>query len=497
MLQIYSNVAPTPRLPPLLYASVLEFQRNDEAPAALILSSLLTALTTVCQSYIDVKWLNEIVSPTSLFLLTIADSGERKSRIDSQVMDAAIKHGEECRKEHIRCCAQFKLQHSAWKRKVDALKIQWRQLAKNSESTEELDKLISILESSEPLRPKLRKILASDITPESIVQSLNDNGGALCIYSSEGGLIMSGRAMRNHYLLNNSWGGASISVERKSCDPLYVDDPRLSIGIMIQPSVLEEQFRKNGNQLRGNGFLARTLISFPESTQGTRFNQGSSWEHLPLLQARFAEILKTPIWDADGTTIPRKVLKLGSEAEARLNQFNKLIETDLYSGNFLSDVRDAANKITENAARIAALFHFFQGLEGDISYSTMDSACAFASFYMMEFKRLFGSHPRLPPEYQDSFDLEQCIIRHCVRNPYTQKIDRARISQMVTGAMREDKPRRDAAIQSLQFQGKVQVFEIGRKKVISLNPQYFPICGNQVSQSLPNLTFQPYGNVLI
>ena len=45
-------------------------------------SSALGALSLTGQAYVDVKRAEGLTGPTSLFLLTIADSGERKSTCD-------------------------------------------------------------------------------------------------------------------------------------------------------------------------------------------------------------------------------------------------------------------------------------------------------------------------------------------------------------------------------------------------------------------------------
>lgn len=63
---------------PLLDAAINEAQANIQAPRGLIQNAALTAISVVLQGLVDVRKPNGQVAPTSLMLLAIADSGERK-----------------------------------------------------------------------------------------------------------------------------------------------------------------------------------------------------------------------------------------------------------------------------------------------------------------------------------------------------------------------------------------------------------------------------------
>ncbi|MBC7752518.1 MAG: DUF3987 domain-containing protein [Candidatus Saccharibacteria bacterium] len=69
--------------PHLMRDSAFEMSSNIQAPPALIASSILAAVSIVCQGLVDVRRPNGLESPCSLFLITIADSGERKTTCDN------------------------------------------------------------------------------------------------------------------------------------------------------------------------------------------------------------------------------------------------------------------------------------------------------------------------------------------------------------------------------------------------------------------------------
>lgn len=70
-------------VPCALPAAAVNEAENVQAPRALIFSGALTAISLVCQGLIDVRKPTGQCVPTSLMLLTIAGSGERKSTAEN------------------------------------------------------------------------------------------------------------------------------------------------------------------------------------------------------------------------------------------------------------------------------------------------------------------------------------------------------------------------------------------------------------------------------
>ena len=68
---------------PLISDAVNEAVVNIQAPRAIILNAVLTAISTALQGLVDVQKPNGQVTPCSLMLLAIANSGERKSTVEN------------------------------------------------------------------------------------------------------------------------------------------------------------------------------------------------------------------------------------------------------------------------------------------------------------------------------------------------------------------------------------------------------------------------------
>lgn len=123
--------------------------------------------------------------------------------------------------------------------------------------------------------PPLPRLLAGDMTPEALVQLLAEQGGVLASLSAEGGLfdtLAGGRysnGMANLDAVLQAFDGREpILVDRKTGDPLRVEHPCLTLGLAIQPRVLE---RVGSNEdATGRGLLARFLYAVPPPRVGRR-----------------------------------------------------------------------------------------------------------------------------------------------------------------------------------------------------------------------------------
>jgi putative DNA primase/helicase len=77
---------PLDALPQTIKAAVVEVQSFTKAPIPLVASSALGAISLALQAQFDVERAKNLSGPIGLYLLTVADSGERKSTCDSYFM---------------------------------------------------------------------------------------------------------------------------------------------------------------------------------------------------------------------------------------------------------------------------------------------------------------------------------------------------------------------------------------------------------------------------
>lgn len=89
-------------------------------------------------------------------------------------------------------------------------------------------------------------------------------------------------------------------------------------------------------------------------------------------------------------THEKRVLSFSAPAQAEWEKIFNNIEFSIRPGGAFCETRDYASKVAENIARLAAVFHAFEGYEGTkISVETLYSAANVVLWYAGEFVRLF------------------------------------------------------------------------------------------------------------
>ncbi len=140
------------------------------------------------------------------------------------------------------------------------------------------------------------RLLYSDTTPVAFLAGLHANSRSAGLCEDEAARMFNGRLIDDLGLLNKLWNGSDIRFDRKK-ESFRVRSPRCTISWMVQPVVFRRFMERKGDDARGIGFLARCLVSYPPSTQGTRFLR-SLPENLDAIQSfkeRIRELLEGQI----------------------------------------------------------------------------------------------------------------------------------------------------------------------------------------------------------
>jgi putative DNA primase/helicase len=464
---------PLDALPPLIRAAVEEVAGFVKAPAALVASSALAALSLACQAHIDAKRADKLHGPVGLFLLTIADSGERKSTCDG-FFAKPIRDYEEAQAEAAEpALKDHKAAIEAWEAKRGGVKEKIRNLAKDNKPTAGMESVLRDLEYHKPEPPRIPRLLYADATPEALAYGLAKQWPSGGVVSAEAGIVFGSHGMskdsvmRNLGLLNQLWDGTSLTIDRRSTESFTVRGARLTVALQVQEPTLREFFTRSGALARGTGFLARFLVAWPESTQGQRpFTEApANWPHLAAFHRRIAAILNQPApIDEDGALTPA-MLPLAPEAKAAWVEYHNAIERELASGGELYDVRDVASKSADNAARLAALFQRFEGAGGAIGADAFEGASRITAWHLSEARRFFGELA-LPAELADAARLDSWLIEHC-RHGRTHMVGKNHVRQH--GPLR-DGARLDTAIRELAELERLRLEKDGKRLTIHLNP---------------------------
>lgn len=464
---------PVDALPPEILDAVAEVAAFVKAPVEMIAACALSAVSMAVQGHVDVRRANKLQGPSGIFALTIADSGERKTTCDwffTQSIRAYQAEQAEMMKPEIE---RFAADKSAWEAEREGVLSAIKSASKGGKDTASMRAKLQSLESTKPKEPRTPSMLLGDETPENLAFGLAHRWPSVGIVSSEAGTIFGSHgmgkdsAMRNMSLLNVLWDGGEISVGRRTSESFTVRGARLTLGLQTQEQTLREFFRERGELARGSGFLARFLFSWPTSTQGTRFftEAPRDWPALTAFNLRITQILALDLPITDGALSP-SVLDLSPDAKTAWIEFHDAIEAKLTGTGELREVRDVASKTADNAARLAALFHFFEhGAKGEISADTLVSAGAIVAWHLNEARRFLGEFS-LPPEMADAGRLDAWLIDHCKR----ERVGVVSTRQAQQFGPLRDKQRLTAALTELADLGRISVATEGRRRIIMVNP---------------------------
>jgi Protein of unknown function (DUF3987) len=165
--------------------------------------------------------------------------------------------------------------------------------------------------------------------------------------------------------------------------------------LMAQPLVA---LRVLGNALLiDQGLMSRCLVTWPESTAGSRLYKEVNLREDPDLIAynqRIAEILTTKLPLAEGkqNELSPPQLTLSEEAKALWIKFHDAVEARLAVNQPFDPIRGFANKAAEHALRIAGNLTVYENLQAEhISGDHMGAGIDLAQYYLDEALRLFHS----------------------------------------------------------------------------------------------------------
>ncbi|MDP4743749.1 MAG: DUF3987 domain-containing protein [Porticoccaceae bacterium] len=480
-LPLSAKIEPEPypldALPDTLLAAVEEVRGFTKAPIPLVASSALAALSLAVQAHADVKRAEKLTGPVGLFLLTIADSGERKSTCDSFFMQAIRDYEANQAEEAKPLVKDFNAAKEAWDAKRGGIKEKIRQLSKTGKSTHEQEAALRDLEHEKPEPPRVPRLIYGDATPEALKWNLAMGWPSGGVVSSEAGLVFGAHGMgkdsvmRNLATLNQLWDGADIATERRTTESFTVRGARLTIALQVQEATLRSFFDRSGALARGTGFLARFLVAWPKSTQGHRpfSDPPDSWPALAKFNQRIASILDqdVPI-DEDGALTP-PIFPLAADTKAAWVIFHDAIESELRSSGELYDVRDVASKTADNAARLATLFQIFEhGTNSVIGLDAFEGASRITAWHLHEARRFYGELA-LPEEQADAVRLDNWLIDYS-RREKTNIIPRREVQRNVTPGHLRQQAALDAALVELVDTDRVRLIQYGKRKEIHINP---------------------------
>ncbi|MEA1605721.1 YfjI family protein [Pseudomonas spirodelae] len=379
----------------LFEAAVTEAARELQVSREMAMMCAFGAMATACQKHVDVEMPPGHTSPTSLMLLTIADSGERKTTTQNNFFEAINHLNDAAHRANEDALLEHRVEYQLWSTRKRHLERMYSRYAAQEDETATQASLKEIAEHvrAEPQPVRSAKFLYEDTTPQALVQMLYENAPNGCLLTSEASSIFSGKALGELDKLNTLWDGNSVIVDRISREGFVLQKARLTLSLMAQPSVISRFMGKRGEEARGTGFLARFLVVKPRAMAGQRTDQKLT--ELPRRKAfntRIRERLESAVLPE------RQLLSFSEQAKDLWFQYSRYLEKQMQENGLYHYLKDHASKLLENTSRLAAILHTFErhsDSDTEIDYVTLEFCWKFSQNCSSHFIKNLASEPQI------------------------------------------------------------------------------------------------------
>ena len=380
---------PLDALGPLLGDAARRIHCVVQAPAAICGQSLLAAASLAVQAHADVN-LSGSVEPLSLWHVTIAASGERKSAADRWALAAHYAHE--------------KAQTTQWQHAKASHDVELAAYTAASRKAEKGGDVAAIRDALEaigqpPEAPLLPWLLLSEPTMEGLHKAFQCGQPSMGLFNDDAGDFLGGHAMsrdnraKSAAGLSKLWDDGRFDRVRAGDGAVKYHGRRLALHLMVQPIIAEGVL--SDDVLTGQGFLARCLLAWPLSTIGTRQYQDIDLSHDPALErywTRMRDLLAAKPTMATGSRneLSPRVLVLTPDAMDYWIEVKDAIEAAMrgtYAG-----IHAWASKGGSQVARIAGVLTLAESPDaGVIQREAVERATILAMYHLDEAARIVGT----------------------------------------------------------------------------------------------------------
>ena len=364
-----------------------------QCPLAIAGCSVLAVASLASQAHADVIHPATLRAvPISLYILTIAETGERKSAADSEALSPVKKREADLNQNYAFAHQQWSNSHEAWE---TARLIAKKKCKGDRQSIEVALRAVG----DEPTAPLSPALTVPEPTYEGLVKLYAAGQPSLGLFSAEGGGFIGGHAMREDGRLraltglSELWDGSPIKRIRAGDGALHLPGRRLALHLMVQPNVASMLL--SDDLANGQGFLSRLLVCAPASTQGQRFQRETKEWARPSIDeyaSAISVLLEMPPRTIGNNELDPRRLSLRLDAVGAWRKFADEIEGGLGRDACPSGVRGLSNKIAEIALRIEGVLAIAENTSAkEIALAIFERAVTLARYHLGEATRLYDA----------------------------------------------------------------------------------------------------------
>ena len=361
-----------------------------QAPDAICAQSVLSVASLCTQLFYNVVC-DGREYPLSLNLLSVIDSGERKSAADDVALRPVIRWQKTLVSAFKSETSKFKEKEAVWERKFkEAISI-----SKDFER----DKLLDAL-GEKPDPPLAPLIICNEPTIEGLVQILQVGQPSFGVFSDEGGRLMTGYSAKENAgnlagILSQIWDGKPIDRVRVKDGMSILYGKRLAIHLLMQPLFLSK-IQKN-DILREQGIMARFLIVYPRPMGGSRKYKSVDMNNEEAVRLYYAKIesLLDKEWKTkndEGRELELAPLGIDKDAKELWIRFNDEYDAKIGKNGSLHSIKSMVSKSANQVLRIAGILTAFKHAHAQsVHMEEMQNALKLMKYYINEALRIEGA----------------------------------------------------------------------------------------------------------
>ncbi|AZQ73554.1 DUF3987 domain-containing protein [Streptomyces luteoverticillatus] len=385
---------PVDALPDWLAAMVAAVAEETQTPADLAGCLALAVIATAAGGRAVVCVRGRWREPVNIYTAVALDPGNRKSAVFSLMTEPLLA----AEKTLMELAGPVRAEAETTARLAKAAADKAAAKAANGDPSMR-DQLtadaIALAQAAEEITiPSKPQLVADDVTPENLATLLAEQEGRISVLSPEGGIfdIIAGRysGAPNMEVFLKGHAGDMVRVNRQGRDAQHIDHPAVTMGLAVQPEVLESIGQIKGAD--GRGLLARFLYAQPESLVGRR---NLTPDLIPDDVAEtYTRRLGGLAMAMNGWTDPA-LLTLTPEADAVMLAYQKVTESRIGKGGPLAAIVKWASKRDGAVARIAGLLHLAthpeNGWTRPIEATTLSAATRLGDYFTAHAQHVFDA----------------------------------------------------------------------------------------------------------
>lgn len=382
----------------LLSGAAQAIHDKVQAPLAICGSSVLAGAALAAQGLADVVLPTGQRRPLSLYFVSVAASGERKSSTDYEALAPVEKREQELRSQYDFDYADYEAAAAAWKAARQDILADKKLKGRDAKEGALKDL------GSAPVAPMIPMLTAPEPTYEGLCRLLATGHPSVGVFSAEGGQFIAGHAMspdnkvKTAAALSDLWDKGLVKRLRAGDGALILPGRRVSLHLMAQPGVAELLLADE--LMVDQGLLSRLLVTAPNTMAGQRrWREPKEESHTALARyrAHLFAMLNCPLplavdkrtGEAKPNELAPRELPLSSEARELWTTWADHCDAAMAPGGDLEPIRAHANKLPEQAARIAGVLALVEDVHcAEISRERLAAAIELVKHHAAEALRL-------------------------------------------------------------------------------------------------------------